>query len=72
MRQWVGSHLTFARRVVSWAAAAALAAMLVLPSAGARAAAPAGFFGLNYYFKDITSGDVLYLKKTARRPCVGR
>ncbi len=67
MRQWVGSHLTFARRVVACAAAAALAAMLVVPSAGARAAAPAGFFGLNYYFKDITTGDVLYLKKSGAK-----
>ena len=64
MRQWVGSHLTFARRVVARAAAAAVAAMLILPPAGARAATPAGFFGLNYYFKDITSGDVLNLKKS--------
>ena len=31
------------------------------------ATAPAGFFGLNYYFKDITSGDVLYLKKSGAK-----
>ncbi len=30
----------------------------------ARAATPAGFFGLNYSFKDITGGDVLMLKKS--------
>ncbi len=37
--------------------------------AGAEAGAttPAGFFGLNYYFRDITSGDVLYLKKSGAK-----
>ena len=38
--------------------------MLVVPSTEARAATPAGFFGLNYAFKDITDGDVLMLKKS--------
>jgi hypothetical protein len=61
------SHLTFARRVVALAAAAVAAAILLVPSAEARAATPAGFFGLNYYFKDITSGDVLYLKKSGAK-----
>ena len=36
-------------------------------SAEAGATTPAGFFGLNYYFKDITSGDVLYLKKSGAK-----
>ena len=35
-----------------------------MPSTEARAATPAGFFGLNYEFKDITNGDVLMLKKS--------
>jgi len=34
--------------VVVLAAAAAVAAMLIVPSTEARAATPAGFFGLNY------------------------
>ena len=38
--------------------------MLIVPSTEARAATPAGFFGLNYEFKDITNGDVLMLKKS--------
>ena len=46
------------------AAAAALVAVLGVPSAGARAATPAGYFGLNYEFKDITNGDILMLKKS--------
>jgi hypothetical protein len=46
------------------AVAAIAAAVLVLPAAHAHAAAPAGFFGLNYEFKDITGGDVLFLKKS--------
>jgi hypothetical protein len=41
--------------------------MLIVPSAQARAATPAGFFGLNYAFKDITSGDVLFLKKSGAK-----
>jgi hypothetical protein len=53
--------------VVVLAAAAAVAAVLIVPSTEARAAAPAGFFGLNYYFKDITTGDVLYLKKSGAK-----
>jgi hypothetical protein len=54
----------FARRVVALAAAAVAAAILCVPSTEARAATPAGFFGLNYAFNDITGGDVLYLKKS--------
>ena len=46
---------------------AAVAAMLIGPGAEAGATTPAGFFGLNYYFKDITSGDVLYLKKSGAK-----
>src|SRR6476660_9308456 len=53
-----------AGRVVALAATAAVAAILIVPSAGARAATPAGFFGLNYAFKDITNGDILMLKKS--------
>jgi hypothetical protein len=49
---------------VALAATAAVAAMLVVPSTEARAATPAGFFGLNFAFKDITGGDVLMLKKS--------
>jgi len=55
---------SFARRVRSLAIAAAAAAILIVPSTEARAATPAGFFGLNYEFKDITNGDILMLKKS--------
>jgi hypothetical protein len=54
----------FARRVRTLAAAAIVAALLIVPSTEARAATPAGFFGLNYAFKDITNGDILMLKKS--------
>jgi hypothetical protein len=57
----------FARRVAALAAAAVAAAILLVPATEAGATAPAGFFGLNYYFKDITSGDVLYLKKSGAK-----
>jgi hypothetical protein len=57
----------FARRVVALAAAAVAAAILLVPAAEAGATTPAGFFGLNYYFKGITSGDVLYLKKSGAK-----
>ena len=44
------------------AAVAVLATLFVIPSAQARATTPAGFFGLNFYFRDITAKDVFYLK----------
>ncbi len=44
------------------AAVAVLATLFVIPSAQARAATPPGFFGLNFYFRDITAKDVFYLK----------
>jgi hypothetical protein len=46
------------------AVAAIAAAVLVVPSAQARTVTPAGFFGLNYQFRDITGGDVLLLKNS--------
>jgi hypothetical protein len=49
------------------AAAAVAAAILLVPATEAGAATPAGFFGLNYYFKDITTADVLYLKKSGAK-----
>jgi len=52
----------FARRVMALAAVAVLATLFVIPSAQARATTPAGFFGLNFYFRDITAKDVFYLK----------
>jgi hypothetical protein len=52
---------------VALAAAAIAAAILIVPSAEARAATPAGFFGLNYSFNDISSGDVFYLKKSGAK-----
>ena len=67
------------RRIGAWpkaaffatlAAAAIAAAFLIVPSAQARAATPPGFFGLNYAFKDITSGDVLMLKKSGAKTCL--
>src|SRR5919201_7163154 len=51
-----------ARRVRKLAVAAIAAAILIVPAAGARAATPAGFFGLNFAFRDITAKDVFYLK----------
>jgi polysaccharide biosynthesis protein PslG len=41
--------------------------VLMLPSAGAQATTPPGFFGLNYSFKDITSKDVFYLKASGAK-----
>jgi polysaccharide biosynthesis protein PslG len=52
---------------VTLAAAAAVVAVLVVPSAEARAATPAGFFGLNFSFPDITNKDVLYLKASGAK-----
>jgi hypothetical protein len=52
------------RRVRALAVAAVAAAILIVPAAHARAATPPGFFGLNFAFKDITNGDVLFLKKS--------
>jgi polysaccharide biosynthesis protein PslG len=52
------------RSVRKLAVAALAAAILIMPAAQARAATPAGFFGLNFAFKDITGGDVLFLKKS--------
>src|SRR5689334_2952388 len=52
------------RRVRTLAVAAVAAAILIIPAAQARAATPPGFFGLNFAFKDITRGDVLFLKKS--------
>jgi hypothetical protein len=49
------------------AAAAIAAAILIVPSAQAKAATPPGVFGLNYVFKDITNGDVLMLKKSGAK-----
>ena len=51
-----------ARRVMALAAVAVLATLFVIPSAQARAATPPGFFGLNFYFRDITAKDVFSLK----------
>jgi polysaccharide biosynthesis protein PslG len=53
---------SISRRVRAFAVAAVAAAILIVPAAQARAATPAGFFGLNFAFKDITGGDVLLLK----------
>jgi GH35 family endo-1,4-beta-xylanase len=55
------------RRVRTLAVAAVAAAILVVPAAQARAATPPGFFGLNFAFKDITGGDVLYLKASGAK-----
>ena len=50
-----------------WAFAVAAVATAVLLAPAARAAAPPGFFGLNYYFREITGGDVLFLKKSGAK-----
>src|SRR5689334_11077782 len=52
------------RRVRALAVAAIAAAILIVPAAQARAATPPGFFGLNFAFRDINGGDVLFLKKS--------
>jgi polysaccharide biosynthesis protein PslG len=49
------------------AVAALAAAILIVPAASARAATPPDFFGLNFAFNDITSGDVLFLKASGAK-----
>jgi polysaccharide biosynthesis protein PslG len=50
-----------------WAFAVATVATAVLLVPAAQAAAPPGFFGLNFGFKGITGPDVLFLKKSGAK-----